>query len=235
MRIGFIGDSLTQGEPGCAYVARLRRALPEHRLVNLGVGGDTVSSLLHRIRRLPRRARFDLAFLWVGVNDFVPEKRGRVRVTGTLMPQRPAVDMGTFRVDYAAALDVLRALSTRVVAVSPLFKGEWADDPLNQGLKVMTEIIREVATERGDVTFLDLRTEMIARLIESPGPDYGPGKPFRVLWDVLTARSDAVIDRRATRRGYRYSLDGLHLNTRGADYVTERFRNAIKREIRRQP
>ena len=235
MRIGLIGDSLTQGVLGSAYATRLRRALPDDTLVNLGVGGDTVSSLLRRIRRLPTRDRFDLAFLWVGVNDIVSDDRPLIRITGSLLPQRPASNLDAFRQDYVWALDIVRACAPRVVAVSPLIKGEKVDGELNQRLGPVSDIICKAATDREDVTYLDLRSEILAILARSARPDYMQGKPLRVLWDLLSARSDRTIDRRSRRRGYAYSLDGLHLNSQGADYVAERFLREIARQRKAVP
>lgn len=231
MRIGFIGDSLTAGKPGSAYIARLRRAMPEHTLVNLGVGGDTVSSLLTRIRRRPMQEHLDIAFLWVGVNDIVETEAMPVRLICALRAQRPAVDLTTFREDYVRTLEVLAARASSVVAVSPLLKGERADGVLNRRLGQIRDIIREAAAMRGDVSYCDLYDEMMAALDRSPGPDYVRAIPWRIVWDILTARSDAIIDRRSSGRGYHYTLDGLHLNSRGADWVAERF----LREIRNRP
>ena len=230
MRVGFIRDSLTQGVLGCAYMTRLRRALPERILVNLGVGGDTVSSLLRRIRHLPERERFDLAFLWVGVNDTISAGESLFRITASLAPQRPAADMNTFLGHYVEALEIVLALAPRVVAVSPLFKGENADGALNHRLRMMAEVISEEVAERENVDYLDLCSEMMARLADACGPGFR-SMPLRAIGDVLFARSDASIDRRAVRRGYTYSLDGLHLNSLGADYVAKRFLREIRRQL----
>jgi hypothetical protein len=69
MRIAFFGDSLTAGIPGCSYLAILHQRLPDDTLINLGRGNDTVVSLYHRVAGLPLYDLFDVAFLWIGVND----------------------------------------------------------------------------------------------------------------------------------------------------------------------
>lgn len=68
MDIAFFGDSLTFGAPGVSYFNLLEKTFPQHELLNFGQGGDTVVSLYRRIRELPAE-KFDMAFLWVGVND----------------------------------------------------------------------------------------------------------------------------------------------------------------------
>jgi hypothetical protein len=40
MRIGFLGDSLTEGWPGESFLARLGPLLPQLELFNLGSAGE---------------------------------------------------------------------------------------------------------------------------------------------------------------------------------------------------
>jgi lysophospholipase L1-like esterase len=70
MRIAFLGDSLTEGWPGAAFLPLLQRRFPQHELLNLGRAGDCVADLL---RRLPYQdpGRVDLVVLWIGANDAV--------------------------------------------------------------------------------------------------------------------------------------------------------------------
>ena len=49
MRIVFLGDSLTWGGYGGDFVAEVAARLPEHAILNAGVGGDTVINLLRRV------------------------------------------------------------------------------------------------------------------------------------------------------------------------------------------
>ena len=69
MRIGFFGDSLTEGLPGVPYVGILQERFPSDELVNFGRGGDSVVGTLQRVRSLRSEKPFDLAFVWTGVND----------------------------------------------------------------------------------------------------------------------------------------------------------------------
>jgi len=230
MRIGFIGDSLTQGVPGSAYFPRLQQMLPEYALVNLGRAGGTVSSLLRRIEMMPQHEPFDLAFLWVGVNDVISDSDWFLRLVTLLGGQRQAANRDAFEKDYLRLVTIVQACATHVVLVSPLFKGENPQEELNQRLGQMTDFMGRVATEYEGVAFLDLHTEMMSNLQGSHCPGFR-SRPSRVLWDILTAKSDAKIDRKSARRGYALSLDGLHLNSRGADWVAGRFLKEIRRQL----
>jgi lysophospholipase L1-like esterase len=70
MRIAFLGDSLTEGWPGAAYLPLLERLRPSDVLLNCGRAGDTVNDLLLRMRRVGLE-QVDLTFVWVGANDAV--------------------------------------------------------------------------------------------------------------------------------------------------------------------
>ena len=94
MRIAVFGDSLTYGMPGSSYFARLRRELPDHTLYNFGEGNDTVVSLYRRISRLRTGEPFDLAFLWIGVNDVGGNESLPFRLTSLLQnkPRAKSLD-----------------------------------------------------------------------------------------------------------------------------------------------
>jgi len=69
MKVAFFGDSLTEGFPGVGYISLLQQRCPEFELFNFGKGGDTVISLLKRIKSITFPSEIDIAFLWIGVND----------------------------------------------------------------------------------------------------------------------------------------------------------------------
>ena len=100
MSIVFFGDSITRGYPGAAYFTRLEQAFPEHRLVNCGKGGDTVISLLRRIKRADLPAAIDIALVWVGVNDVFPKVSWVYPLLKRLRRQPWAGNIRTFEPHY---------------------------------------------------------------------------------------------------------------------------------------
>jgi lysophospholipase L1-like esterase len=229
MRIAFVGDSLTQGIPGCSYLKILRERLPDCRLVNLGVGNDTVISAYRRIRRIAGLhvdEPFDMAFLWVGVNDVAREAKWWVRLANALRRQPRPRDTDEFTSYYGRALDVLCRLSRRVVAVSPSIRGEDIDNRWNRELGTLAGIIEDLAARRGQVSYLDVRASLLQALDGKPMSSYRP-KTHQILLDGLTLQKRAQIDRKAAERGLHLTLDGVHLNGAGAELVAERFLEAI--------
>lgn len=221
MRIALLGDSLTTGQPGSSYVAFLRERLPGHTLVNLGKANDTVVSLYRRLKNLPFDQPFDVVFLWVGVNDLPAQDSRLYRGINALMGQRRARDLGEFRAYYRRTLDLVCGHAGRVIAVSPLLRGEDIDNEWNCQIQILAGLVEELTTGYEKVEFLDLRPAFARVLAAQPISDYTPQNAVRVILDVLTLQNNEQVDRMAARRGLHLTLDGLHLNSAGARIVAD--------------
>ncbi len=227
MRIAFIGDSLTEGIPGSSYVAILRDRLPGHTVVNLGEGNDTAVSLYRRLARMRFGEPFDIAFLWVGVNDLSGALGWPFRVVNLLLGKPRSKDVEEFRHYYQATLDLLCGHACRVIAVAPLLKGEDAGNLWNRELAVLARVVEELALCHKQVEYLDLRPAFAARLAGRPISDYLPQNVIRVALDVLLLCSREQVDRKAAERGLHVTLDGIHLNGAGAEIVAQTFLKVI--------
>jgi lysophospholipase L1-like esterase len=228
MRIGFFGDSLTAGQPGSSYVSLLRERFRDVTLVNLGRGNDTVVSLYQRILGLRFDAVFDLAFLWVGVNDIPAKTTWLYRASNTLAGQRRSRDLAEFRSYYEATLDHLCRIAERVTTVSPVLRGEDLDNRWNSQLGTLSTTIEDLTAQHERAEFLDLRPAFVQELATRTISDYVPRSAAHVVLDALTLRTGEQIDRKATQRGLHLTLDGLHLNSAGAEIVAEEFANVIR-------
>ena len=116
MDLAFLGDSLTEGWPGAAYLPLLERRFPQHRLLNHGRAGDTVADLLLRMRHAGL-APVDTAFIWVGANDAVigawdASDPG----SGWSWPER----LARIRGDYDELVEWTAARTGRLVLVRPI-------------------------------------------------------------------------------------------------------------------
>jgi len=227
MKIVFVGDSLTFGVPGSSYLAVMRERLPDHTLVNWGRVNDTVVSLHRRIVRSRVRERFDLAFLWVGVNDACRDIFWPFRLVNGLLGQRPARSVDQFRTCYRAILDRLCRVSGRVIAVSPALRGEDTGSWMNCEIDVLGHVIQDLASRDERVEYLDVRSIFVQALAGRRVSGYHARSAVRVLLDAFTLRSWERIDRKAAERGLYFTLDGVHLNSTGAKMVAEAFIRAI--------
>ncbi len=228
MRIAFVGDSLTEGIPGSSFYAILRARLAGHTLVNLGAGNDTVVSLYRRLTRMRFGDPFDIAFLWIGVNDVAGGSLWSFQLVSALSRKPPSKDDEEFRAYYEATLDLLRRYARRVVAVSTALKGENVTSPCNRELEALSKVIRELVSRRRRTEYLDVRSVLVERLSGKRISNYLPSSVIRVALDSLTLRNDEQIDRKSAERRLHLTLDGIHLNSAGAQLVADCFMAAIR-------
>jgi len=227
MRIVFVGDSLTEGILGSSYLAILHKKLPGHTLVNLGRGNDTVVSLYRRLSKWRWGEPFDMAFVWVGVNDVSRGSPWTFQAVSLLKRQPRARNLAEFRAYYEAILDLLRRYVRQVVAVSMALKGEDVTSPCNRELEVLSKVVQELGSRDERTEYLDVRAVLIERLAGKRISNYLPSSVMRVALDALTLRSDEQIDRKAAERGLHLTLDGIHLDSTGARLVADCFMAAI--------
>ncbi len=227
MKIAFAGDSLTAGRPGSSYFAILRRSLPDDVLVNLGRGNETIMSLNRRISGLRSDTQFDLAFLWVGVNDVITEGSWIFSAIQVITQQLPAKNIDEFQLHYEKTLELLCLKSRHVITVPPILKGEDLQNPWNHQIADLSQIIKNLSSHYDRASFFNLREIFIEKLTEKPGSSYMLDNIFTVAMDILTLHRDEQIDRKAAERGLCLTLDGIHLNSAGARIVADAFRKLI--------
>ena len=227
MRIAFVGDSLTRGIPGCSYLGMMRARRPDDTLINLGKGNDTAISLYQRVKRIRFEKSFDMAFLWVGVNDVSERNTLLVRFVNALRGQPRSKSVDEFKRYYRLSLERLCRHAARVIAVSPFLKGEDLDNNWNRQLSILSGVIEELASCDDQVTYLDLRSRVAQRLDGKQVVRHVPIGTARVVLDALTLRTREQVDRQAAVRGYHFTLDGVHLNGAGAELAAEAFLRII--------
>jgi lysophospholipase L1-like esterase len=104
------------------------------------------------------------------------------------------------------------------------------NNPWNRRLGVFSNAVEDLTSRCDRAEFLDLRAVFAERLAGKPASGYVPRSAIRVALDALTLRSQEQVDRKAAKRGLCFTLDGLHLNSKGAETVAETFLRAIARQ-----
>jgi len=232
MKIAFFGDSITEGFPGVAYFSLLQQRFPESELFNYGKGGDTVISLLKRVESKTFPAKFDLAFLWIGVNDVFVKVSRMYPLLKKLRGQPWAKNHDVFTSHYKKLLVFLAAKADWLFPVSPVFIGEDLENPWNRELEVLNSMIRELSFFQENCEFIDLRKIFIQKLTgPSPSP-YVPKSFMRFLKDTLNLKTSGTLDRESLERGLQLTLDGVHLNKVGADLTAEVFKDVIEKRMK---
>jgi hypothetical protein len=139
-------------------------------------------------------------------------------------------DMAAFREHYKSIIDILSQNANAVVAVPPVLIGEDLNNRWNLELLSLAAIIEESAALYNNVTYLDLRAVFESRLAQESPSSYLPTSATQILLDVLMLKTNAQVDKKAGERGLHVTLDGVHLNSAGADMVASEFIDAILSE-----
>ncbi len=227
MKISFWGDSLTEGVPGSSYFNNLARRLPDHTFSNYGRGGDTVISLHKRIQRIEPLDPVDMAFLWIGTNDVLLGLSFSLRLIGFFRRLPTSKNIAEFKGHYQSILSILSQSARIVVTVPPILIGEDLDNRWNQELVLLAQSIEELTALQKVATYLDLRTPFIHRLSQKRPSQYLPVSALQIMRDEMKLKTNSQIDRQADERGLHTTLDGVHLNSTGADIVANEFMDTI--------
>jgi lysophospholipase L1-like esterase len=216
--IAFFGDSLTEGIPGVSCIDILQQMLPDQKIVNSGKSGDTVKSLNRRIQKQKKDQVYDIIFLWIGTNDVFVDVSRSYPLLKFFFRQFWAKNAQEFRHYYRKILDKISTMAERVIAVSPLFIGEDPDNIWNEKLGKYSDIIQGVSNEKDNVIYLDLLKDIS---LDKQSSHYIANNIFRLVFDAVFLRTQKQIDNKSADRGLIYTLDGVHLNSKGAQKVAD--------------
>lgn len=233
MNIIFFGDSLTEGVPGASFFDILEEKLREHNLINYGKGGDTVISLLRRIRKREIKKRYDIAFIWVGVNDILVNVSLKYPPIKEFLHQPWVKDTEQFIEYYFELLNLVSANADKTFTVSPLIIGEDVNNEWNERLGELSAEIEKLSMKFKNVEFINLRKDFISTLASKEPALYIINSFF---WDSIVAwlfNNPVFVEEKSHERGLYLTLDGVHLNEAGAQMVAEKFLRCIENEIRK--
>src|SRR5690625_4897907 len=204
MKIGLIGDSLTEGRPGVSFITILKDKYPHIVFNNLGKPGESIKSLYTRLTKTTLDTDYDLAFLWIGVND-VYSKLLKVQAQPIASNHKEFQDL------FTKVLELVIASTKQVVAVSPAVVGENTLNASNKEIIELASIIRSVTGNYSNVSFLHMYSVFENKLASLDCTDYVSTSVMRVMRDVLFYKNPIQIDKIAKKCGLHLTLYVIHL------------------------
>jgi lysophospholipase L1-like esterase len=222
MKIAFLGNSLTWGGYGGSFVAEIQKRLPQHDLINAGVGGNTVINLLRRLDTV-LDAEPDGVFVMTGGNDAIsniyPEtrpyyKKAQAIPNGLVTPEQ-------FAQTYRELLTQIQMRHTLAwVGLPPLEYSRELVDELGR----YNTLARESA-QALNIPVLDLMREFVPAEIPQRPPL--TLKAINLIGEhIQSGWSDYESARPAG--GYTFTFDGLHPMPESAGKMADLIINFLK-------
>jgi lysophospholipase L1-like esterase len=143
MKVLCLGDSLTEGTVGVGFIPFLEQMLPDNEYVNLGVNGETIDGLRHRMERMASRTRGDTAIVWIGTNDVLMYPDWDDHATAAAR-------------DYETILRLAKARADRLLAVPPLLADPALAREHRQSYSTATDLVRVLSVKVG-AAYLDIQ------------------------------------------------------------------------------
>ena len=224
--VACLGSSSTAGQgQAFGWIDELARR-PQNRRFdfrNLGVGGDFAYNAVQRVPAVIA-CHPDKVVVLIGANDALTMVFANARrvLAGWMkhLPREPSVEW--FKENLEAMVDRLRRGTKARIALSSL--GPIGEDPdssdrvqrtLNERVGELSRIIKETAASNqlGYIPFYETFRD---RIVASPGQALTEFRFLPIYLDtlrfyVLRRSSDEI----AQGNGWRFHVDGVHLNKRG--------------------
>jgi len=230
MKIVFIGDSITAAIPGVSFVEMLQAEYPTYEFLNYGKGGDTVQSVLTRLQEMRIASEIDVIFLMIGVNDVFVNTGWWHPTLKRVMKQPWVKTKEEFYLAYHKLIEFLLPYTKNLVLLPPLIVGENPTSKANHQLQSYFDEIASLI-DRYQLPVLDVRKKFIDVLSKTPSSAYVPKRINQLRKDVLKLTSPELIDEAARKRKLQLTLDGVHLNTKGATLVFEAIDQYLKEKL----
>ncbi len=230
--VACVGSSTTASKGTYRWIAELesRPQNSRFRFVNLGVGGDLSFNIVRRLRRVIG-IQPDRVIILIGTNDILasvfPNFRRIVRVWKGL-PEEPTVQR--FQENLELITRRLRQETNARIALSslaPVGEDPHSKDPvqsrLNDLCAAYNSVIRDVSSREGtdNIEFYEAFQDQLDRSkTAKPFTRFSVSSFYRdyLAREMILRRSFDEISR---SNGWEFHIDGIHLNTRGGEILTE--------------
>ncbi|MBF9015295.1 MULTISPECIES: GDSL-type esterase/lipase family protein [unclassified Oceanispirochaeta] len=240
--IMFLGDSLTAGNLGASYLKLLEKeeSLKGHKLINAGEDGFTMAGLQLKLEKyLEENNTPDTLVLEGGANDLLLPHMQKAGTAWNPFIRKlsrhgsiPASSSLEFRAHCSAVLSTaLDGGIAQVFVCTITCLGEDLSSELNRQREEYNRILRDLCLEYTNIFFscicLDASAEIEPILSESSA-GWLFRSPEDLQSDALTImeRGEEILCR---ERGLLLTIDGAHLNQRGAEILSMFFLKSFRK------
>ncbi len=211
----FIGDSITEGKIGVGYVDLVQNNFPGVKCKNYGRGGDTISGIFNRLLKILKThtEKYDVIVIEAGHNDlFLPYVKKKWNFTNI----RKVTPLNKIKDVYDSGLRKVNLYSNAKVIITTLScLGEDFNSPINQKRRLVNDLIKEIGSKH-EVHIADV-SSIFDKILRKSLSSYNLiDHPLNLVFDYFRSKRIAGVEKISRKRGLVLTIDGGHLNTRGA-------------------
>ncbi len=237
MTITLLGNSLSAGNLGIPY-SRYLSINPNTRIINHGRDGDTLQGIQSRLNDALIADNPDVLVIQTGANDILlPEMSAR---GGSWTPfvktmkdrgSVPTTNINKFAEIYSELIRTAISMnisSSRIICITIPPIGENLESNRNQIRSGYNRKIQNAAAEKG-AALADVAEEFenLLKHLDIPS-DWLFDKPEDFTADLRIVRRRKGAMSLSEERGLYLTMDGAHLNERGAELMGQVISRAIK-------
>lgn len=222
--VGFYGSSTIAGK-GQAFniVGTLQKQYSNVKFINQGTGGDNAYDALQRINSIIE-CNPDIIIVLIGANDVLIEIFPKLKRLINFVKSTPQQSsLQEFEKNLRTIVHLLKTRTKAKIVLSSLgLIGENVTNPsplqqrLNASIKEHSSIIKKI-TEDENLDYLAFYESMYDAIERNPGKSYDDFKILPMYRDAFrTLILGWTPDKVATKNGWKYHSDGIHLNSKGA-------------------
>jgi lysophospholipase L1-like esterase len=225
-----IGDSLTEGIVGVNFIDKLKEMRPDDQFVNRGIGGDTLKNIINRLMRETQKAPYDLVVMTGGHNDLLlPYVRTRgpkwEQFTSQIIKGGAVLteSENEFAQNLVLLVDSMNHMNIPLILTTLNPLGENLDSELNKKRAKFNRLYRNLK----NVTICDVALEFEDILSAGDSSDYLMNSLIKLVDEdpKRCEKGESMI--LSEERGLKLTIDGAHLNDRGAQIYARMLNVAI--------
>ena len=231
-KIVFLGASITQGRISANFVQMLKKqtGTGKYTYINQGVAGYETYNILTKLHKAVRTDP-DFVFILVGTNDVqssMDPELARLSRKLKKIPHEPTLDH--FIRNMTEIVKRLKQETRAEIAVISLpVLGENLESTANRQIDTYNAALKKISETEG-IHYLPANEKQKRYLLDK---NHGKGKDivqgtrmaFRSLIRHYLLRK--TLDAISAENGYLLLTDGIHLNTRGAEIITDEIKGFL--------
>ncbi|MEJ6980633.1 SGNH/GDSL hydrolase family protein [Pedobacter sp. P351] len=234
MRILFLGDSITRGTQGVNWIKMIEKDHPYWTLENAGINGETMNKLSGRLETyLKNNSNYDVIVFQSGTNDILLpmfRHRGfwfrqsyRQQIKSGNIPSSPK----EFEIVLKHSVEYIQRHSEAQIILPNLgCINEYLLAETNAKLFSFNSIIKKIAKEHSCIP-VDISELFQNELSHMKTMDYcADNFSDTAFLDLITCNL-GMADKLSKKRKLHLTIDGIHLNSKGAKIFKEKIENAI--------